>query len=431
LKRVLIISYYWPPAGGISVIRPLKLAKYIGQLGWEPVICTAENPHYPFIDENAINDIPEGLEIIKVPIIEPYEFYKRLTGQNQKSALADVIQNAPKRSFLHNLSVWVRGNFFIPDARCLWIKPVVNELIEYLKDNPVDAIITTGPPHSVNRIGYLLNKKINLPWLADFQDPWTQVDYYKHFKISKWAHRRHRKMENQIFENADLITIVSNSWKTDLEHIGANNVEVVPLGYDPTDFSENIKLDSKFTLTHLGLLGEDRNPTVLIEVIANLCKLDSNFSTYFRLQLVGKVNDRLKNLVKELDLSEHVRFIGQVNRDEALEIMQASQLLLLLLNKAENVGGRIPGKVFEYFGARRPVLSLGPTNTDIEKMLSEAGAGENIDYSDNSQLKIYLQNQLNRFLNEGINSTSNSVKKFTHKEVSATFAKHLETITKK
>mgnify|MGYP006136840235 CR=1 FL=1 len=431
MKRVLIISYYWPPAGGISVIRPLKLAKYIGQLGWEPVICTAENPHYPFIDENAINDIPEGLEIIKVPIIEPYEFYKRLTGQNQKSALADVIQNAPKRSFLHNLSVWVRGNFFIPDARCLWIKPVVNELIEYLKDNPVDAIITTGPPHSVNRIGYLLNKKINLPWLADFQDPWTQVDYYKHFKISKWAHRKHRKMENQIFENADLITIVSNSWKTDLEHIGANNVEVVPLGYDPTDFSENIKLDSKFTLTHLGLLGEDRNPTVLIEVIANLCKLDSNFSKYFRLQLVGKVNDRLKNLVKELDLSEHVRFIRQVNRDEALEIMQASQLLLLLLNKAENVGGRIPGKVFEYFGARRPVLSLGPTNTDIEKMLSEAGAGENIDYSDNSQLKIYLQNQLNRFLNEGINSTSNSVKKFTHKEVSATFAKHLETITKK
>ena len=431
MKRVLIISYYWPPAGGISVIRPLKLAKYIGQLGWEPVICTAENPHYPFIDENAINDIPEGLEIIKVPIIEPYEFYKRLTGQNQKSALADVIQNAPKRSFLHNLSVWVRGNFFIPDARCLWIKPVVNELIEYLKDNPVDAIITTGPPHSVNRIGYLLNKKINLPWLADFQDPWTQVDYYKHFKISKWAHRKHRKMENQIFENADLITIVSNSWKTDLEHIGANNVEVVPLGYDPIDFSENIKLDSKFTLTHLGLLGEDRNPTVLIEVIANLCKLDSNFSKYFRLQLVGKVNDRLKNLVKELDLSEHVRFIRQVNRDEALEIMQASQLLLLLLNKAENVGGRIPGKVFEYFGARRPVLSLGPTNTDIEKMLSEAGAGENIDYSDNSQLKIYLQNQLNRFLNEGINSTSNSVKKFTHKEVSATFAKHLETITKK
>jgi len=431
LKRVLIISYYWPPAGGISVIRPLKLAKYISEFGWDPIVCTAENPHFPFEDENAAKDIPKNLEVLKVPIVEPYEIYKKLTGQKQKSALADVIQNAPKRSFLHNLSVWIRGNFFIPDARCLWIKPVVNELTKYLKENPVDAIITTGPPHSVNRIGYLLNKKLQIPWLADFQDPWTQVDYYKHFKISKWAHRRHRKMENQIIDNADLITIVSNSWKTDLESIGASNVEVVPLGYDTTDFSENIKLNSNFTLTHLGLLGEDRNPTILIEVIAELCKHDENFSKYFRLQLVGKVNDRLKNLVNKLDLSEQVFFIGQVNRDEALEIMQASQLLLLLLNKAENVGGRIPGKVFEYFGSRRPVLSLGPNNTDIEKMLCESGGGVNIDYSDKIQLKSYLLNQLNWFLNEGINSTSNSVKKFTHKEVSATFAKHLETITKK
>ncbi|MEZ7924979.1 MAG: glycosyltransferase, partial [Flavobacteriales bacterium] len=234
MKRVLIISYYWPPAGGISVIRPLKLAKYISEFGWDPIVCTAENPHFPFEDENAAKDIPKNLEVLKVPIVEPYEIYKKLTGQKQKSALADVIQNAPKRSFLHNLSVWIRGNFFIPDARCLWIKPVVNELTKYLKENPVDAIITTGPPHSVNRIGYLLNKKLQIPWLADFQDPWTQVDYYKHFKICKWAHRRHRKMENQIFDNADLITIVSNSWKTDLESIGASNVEVVPLGYDTT-----------------------------------------------------------------------------------------------------------------------------------------------------------------------------------------------------
>lgn len=431
MKRVLIISYYWPPAGGISVIRPLKLAKYISEFGWEPIVCTAESPHFPFEDENAAKDIPAGIEVIKVPILEPYEIYKKLTGQKQKSALADVIQNAPKRSFLHNLSVWIRGNFFIPDARCLWIKPVVNKLTKYLIENPVDAILTTGPPHSVNRIGFLLKKKVNLPWLADFQDPWTQVDYYKHFKISKWAHRRHRKMENQIFDNADLITIVSNSWKIDLESIGARNVEVVPLGYDTTDFSENIKIDSNFTLTHLGLLGYDRNPTVLMEVIADLCKLDSNFSKYFRLQLVGKVNETLKDVVNKLGLLEQVSFVGQVNRLEALEIMQASQLLLLLLNKAGNVGGRIPGKVFEYFGARRPVLSLGPNNTDIENMLCESGAGVNIDYSDKIQLKSYLQNQFNSFLNERINSTSNSVKKYTHKEVSATFAKHLETITKK
>ena len=431
MKRVLIISYYWPPAGGISVIRPLKLAKYLGDFGWEPIVCTAQNPHYPFEDQKPVSDIPSGLEVIKVPIVEPYKIYKRLTGQKQKSALADVIQNAPKRSFLHNLSVWIRGNFFIPDARCLWIKPVVKELTAYLKDNPVDAIITTGPPHSVNRIGYLLKSKLNLPWLADFQDPWTQVDYYKHFKISSWAHNRHRKMENQIFDNADLITIVSPSWKTDLEFIGAKNVKVVPLGYDSSDFTEKLQLDAKLTLTHLGLLGEDRSPFELVRVIADLCSENNDFKNHFQLQLVGTVNKKIKAFISELGIEKQVLFIEQVDRLNAIEIMQSSQLLLLLLNKAENVAGRIPGKIFEYFGAGRPILSLGPDNTDVAEMLKETQSGESIPYTSNAQLKNFLIHYLSAFLNGGIMRTSNSLNKFTHKEVSATFVNHLETITKK
>ena len=328
MKRVLIISYYWPPAGGISIIRPVKLAKYLRKYGWEPVICTAKDPHYPFEDDKAVLDVPKDLEIIKVPIVEPYEIYKKLTGQKQRSALADVIQNAPKRSFFHKLSVWIRGNFFIPDARCLWINPVVKELSAYLKKQPVDAIITTGPPHSVNRIGYLLKKKLNLPWLADFQDPWTQVDYYRHFKISSRTHKRHRKMEGQVFDHADLITIVSESWKKDLRSIGAKNVEVVPLGFDPEDFNVETKLDEQFTLTHLGLLGKDRNPSTFIKVIKSICDENEDFASKFRLQLVGKVNEGLQKEIADLNLSEQVIYKGQVNRDEALQIMQSSQLLL-------------------------------------------------------------------------------------------------------
>ena len=197
------------------------------------------------------------------------------------------------------------------------------------------------------------------------------------------------------------------------------------------DFSNNIELDSKFTLTHLGLLGEDRNPLVLLEVISDLCKLDANFSNHFQLQLVGKVNHKLKAKSVDLGIAKQVRFVGQVNRDEALIIMQSSQLLLLLLNKAANVSGRIPGKVFEYLGARRPILSLGPVGTDIDLMLKESTAGVNIDYSDRNLLKEYLFNQFQFYSNSRIKPTSNSVKKFTHQEVSATFAKHLETISKK
>jgi len=430
LKRVLIISYYWPPAGGISIIRPVKLAKYLRNTGWEPVICTAKDPHYPFEDDKAVLDVPKGVEIIKVPIVEPYEIYKKLTGQKQKSALADVIQNTPKRSFFHKLSVWIRGNFFIPDARCLWINPVVKELSVYLKKHPVDAIITTGPPHSVNRIGYLLKKKLNLPWLADFQDPWTQVDYYQHFKISSRAHKRHRKMEKQVFDHADLITIVSDSWKTDLQSIGAKNVEVVPLGFDPEDFNVEMKLDEQFTLTHLGLLGQDRNPSTLIKVIKSICDENEDFASKFKLQLVGKVNEDLQKEIADLNLSEQVIYKGQVDRDEALQIMQSSQLLLLLLNKAANVSGRIPGKVFEYLGARRPILSLGPKGTDIETMLRESSAGEHIEYESETLLRSYILSTFDKYKTVGLDKMERSFEMYSHGVIASKFTYLLEQINK-
>ena len=430
MKRVLIISYYWPPAGGISIIRPVKLAKYLRNSGWEPVICTAKNPHYPFEDDKAFIDVPKNLEILKVPIVEPYEIYKKLTGQKQKSALADVIQHAPKRSFLHNLSVWVRGNFFIPDARCLWINPVVKELTAYLREHPVDAIITTGPPHSVNRIGYFLKKKLNLPWLADFQDPWTQVDYYRHFKISSLAHKRHRKMEDQVFKHADLITIVSDSWKTDLQSIGAKDVEVVPLGFDLEDFNIETNLDQQFTLTHLGLLGQDRNPSTLINVIKSICDENEDFASKFKLQLVGKVNEELKKQIADLNLSEQVVYKGQVNRDEALQIMQSSQLLLLLLNKAANVSGRIPGKVFEYLGTHRPILSLGPKGTDIETMLIESSAGENIEYESETLLRSYILATFEKYKTVGLVKKENYFEMYSHEVIAVKFAHLLEQIKK-
>lgn len=431
MKRVLIISYYWPPAGGISIIRPLKLAKYLRKSGWEPVICTAKNAHYPFEDEDGLRDIPKDLEIIKVPIVEPYEAYKKLTGQNEKSALADVIQNAPKRSFLHKLSVWIRGNFFIPDARCLWIKPALKELTAYLKTHPVDAIITTGPPHSVNRLGYLLKKKYHLPWLADFQDPWTQVDYYQHFKISSWAHKRHRKMESQVFNHADLITIVSKSWKTDLQSIGAKDVKVIPLGFDPEDFQTKVSTDESFTLTHLGLLGKDRNPNTLLKVISRICSENKVFASKFRLQLVGVVNEELKRQVLELNISRQVIYKNQVSRKESLRLMQSSQLLLLLLNNAKNVSGRIPGKVFEYFGAQRPILSIGPKGTDVENILIDSNVGENIGYDDAFQLKKFLLDRFELFCTSKIKFVDNHLYDYSHQQVSATFALHLENITEK
>lgn len=431
MKRVLIISYYWPPAGGISIIRPLKLIKYLKEYGWEPVLCTADNPHYPIEDDAALREVPEDLEIIKVPIREPYEIYKAITKQKNKSALADVIQNAPKNTWSHKFSVWARGNFFIPDARCLWIAPVVKKLKKYIASNNIDAIITTGPPHSVNRIGTLLKKECGLPWLADFQDPWTQVDYYKHFRISSWADARHKKMEQEVFAKADLVTIVSPSWKTDLESIGARNVEVIPLGYDPVDFNTIEKLDEKFSITHLGLLGEDRNPLVLVEVLKELCVELKDFEDNLEFKLVGKVNSVLKSKVEELGMRAQCKFVDQLTRPEAINLMQSAQILLLLLNKAENVAGRIPGKLFEYIGANRPILCLGPKGTDVERIVTDIEAGVSIDYKNKDELKSYLLVKYKQYLDGTLILESKAKEKYTHREVSAKFATYLDKITQK
>lgn len=431
MKKVLVISYYWPPAGGISIIRPLKLIKYLKEYGWEPVLCTADNPHYPIEDDAALREVPEDLEIIKVPIREPYEIYKTITKQKNKSALADVIQNAPKNTWSHKFSVWARGNFFIPDARCLWIAPVVKKLKKYIASNNIDAIITTGPPHSVNRIGTLLKKECGLPWLSDFQDPWTQVDYYKHFRISSWADARHKKMEQEVFAKADLVTIVSPSWKTDLESIGARNVEVIPLGYDPVDFNTIEKLDEKFSITHLGLLGEDRNPLVLVEVLKELCEELKGFKGNLEFKLVGKVNSVLKSKVEELGMIAQCKFVDQLARPEAINLMQSAQILLLLLNKAENVAGRIPGKLFEYIGANRPILCLGPKETDVERIVTDIEAGVSIDYKNKDELKSYLLLKYQQYLDGTLILESKAKEKYTHREVSAKFASYLEKITQK
>jgi glycosyltransferase involved in cell wall biosynthesis len=431
LKKVLVISYYWPPAGGISIIRPLKLIKYLKEYGWEPVLCTADNPHYPIEDDAALREVPRDLEIIKVPIREPYELYKAITKQKNKSALADVIQNAPKNTWSHKFSVWARGNFFIPDARCLWIAPVVKKLKKYIASNNIDAIITTGPPHSVNRIGTLLKKECGLPWLADFQDPWTQVDYYKHFRISSWADARHKRMEQEVFTKADLVTIVSPSWKRDLESIGARNVEVIPLGYDPVDFNTIEKLDEKFSITHLGLLGEDRNPLVLVEVLKELCVELKDFEDNLEFKLVGKVNSVLKSKVEELGMRAQCKFVDQLTRPEAINLMQSAQILLLLLNKAENVSGRIPGKLFEYIGANRPILCLGPKGTDVERIVTDIEAGVSIDYKNKDELKSYLLLKYQKYLDGTLILESKAKEKYTHREVSAKFATYLDKITQK
>ena len=389
-RKILIISYYWPPAGGISVLRSLKIVKYLRTFGWEPIVYAPSNAHYPYSDNGGFMDIPKNLKIIKQPILEPFQIFKWLTGRKKTDPLNAITQIADSKSgLLDQLGIYIRGNFFIPDARACWIKPSVKYLTSYLKNHPVDALFSDGPPHTNTYIASQLKKKLNIPWLMDFQDPWTQADYYKMMPIGKRASKRHASMEQECFENADKITIASPSWKTDLKNIGAENVDVLYYGYDEDDFVNLEKEESKthFNIVHIGLLGRDRSPEGLIESLESLSSKKK-----IRLILAGQVDQSVLANLLEKSIQVEVQELGTISRKKALQLALNANLLLLPLNQAENSKGRLPGKIYEYLRTYNPILALGPTDSDAHYILKQCSAGACYEYNDLASIKSYIQN---------------------------------------
>ncbi len=220
MKKVLIITYYWPPSGGAGVQRWLKFTKYLREYGWEPIIYTPENPESPNNDSSLEKDIPKNLTVLKTKIWEPYNFYKIFIGQkkDQKVNAAFLTESKKPKKF-EKIAVWIRGNFFIPDARKFWVKPSIQYLTTYLKDNPVDAVISTGPPHSMHLIAQGLKKKLNIPWMADFRDPWTNIDFYSKLMLTSFADHKHKRLELGVLNDADVVTCVGQTWLDELEDL--------------------------------------------------------------------------------------------------------------------------------------------------------------------------------------------------------------------
>lgn len=366
------------------MLRCLKIAKYLRQFGWEPVIYTAANAHYPSIDHTNERDVPPGATVLRHPIWEPYHIYKRLTGKPPDANVNNVFYvQDDKPGFMHHFSVWMRSNFFIPDARAAWIAPSVRFLRRYLREHPVHAIFSDGPPHTNTRIATLLKQYTGIPWLADFQDPWTQVDYFAMLRLTPWGRRRHERMEQEVFRWADRITIVSPSWARDLEAIGAQRVSVIPWGFDPDDYADLPVPDtSKFVLAHTGIMGHDRNAPALFQALRALCAAEPGFAQHLELRLVGQVDFSVQEAIRGAGLQDHLHLPGSVDRRQALQLAASSAVLLLLLNQQPNAMGRIPGKLFEYLALRRPILTLGPPQADAARIIEDAAAGHAFAYDD-------------------------------------------------
>ena len=412
MKRVLIITYYWPPSGGSGVQRWLKMSKYLPEFDWQPVIYTTENAEYPMIDPSLEKDVPADMEVIRRPIVEPYNFYKKFLGIKKEETvkMGFIEEKEKKKGWKENLSLWVRGNLFIPDARCLWVKPSVNYLKEYLKAHPVDAIISTGPPHSMHLIAMKLREDLGIPWIADFRDPWTEIDYYNDLHLTRWADRKHHRLEREVLYKADKVVTVAPDGARRLGRLGNRNVRTIYNGFDRNDDTQTpVSLPDKFTLTYLGVLSKIQNPNNLWQALAELIKEDSGFDKNLRINMIGQIDSTVVNTINLIGLAQHVTYSPCIPHDQVSAAHRSSTLLLLLLmpDNEPRAKGLVTGKLFEYMASGRPILCIGPEDGDAARILKETGAGQTVSFGDKNKTKEIIKNLYQRYLENDLEGNTN------------------------
>jgi glycosyltransferase involved in cell wall biosynthesis len=427
-RRVLIITYYWPPSGGAGVQRWLKFAKYLSDYGWELVIYTPENPEIPVRDASLLNDVNPKIKVLTTKVWEPYQYYKKLLRIDKNEGInSSFVSERKKPKRLESLAVWIRGNFFIPDARRFWIKPSIKYLSHYLRENPVDVIVSTGPPHSMHLIAQKLQQKLGIPWLADFRDPWTNIDFYHQLKLTRAADRRHHRLEKLVLTTADQVVVISEGMKKDFARMVDRSYQVITNGYDSDDLPTEIpKPDHKFSIAHMGTLAKSRNPDKLWEVLSELVQKYETFAGALEIKLIGKVDYYVKESLQRHGLESFVVIEPYLNHNQVALQQQRTQILLLLINNTPNARMILTGKLFEYMAAGRPILCIGPTDGDAAKILQETGCGDTFDFDDHTHLKKHVLTLFDRYIKNENHCLSGDISKYSRRELTARLDKILQ-----
>ncbi|MFK7781615.1 glycosyltransferase family 4 protein [Psychroserpens sp.] len=420
-KKILIITYYWPPAGGPGVQRWLKFVKYLPEFDVEPIVYCPENPNYPIIDESLISEVSDAMTIIKQPISEPYRFANILSKRNAKQISSGVIPKQKKQTFIQKLLLYVRGNFFIPDARKNWVKPSVSFLSNYILKQKIDTIITTGPPHSLHLIGLQLKQKHNIKWLADFRDLWTTIGYHKKLKLSNSSAEKHKMLETEVLQSADQIIVTSANTKKEFTSKTNQPISVITNGYDNHKIKRP-KKDALFTMAHIGSLLSERNPIQLWEALGELINENELFSEEFRLQLIGVVSDDVIKALQQFGLSNHVNTLGYVSHKEAIEAQMSSQLLLLIEIDSEDTKVIIPGKLFEYMVSGTPIIALGPEDSDVETILKSTNTGRYFYYNQKQAIKSQILSYFEAYKSDVLTVNALGLKQYSRKELTKSLA---------
>jgi len=421
-KKLLIITYYWPPAGGPGVQRWLKFVKYLPDFDIQPIVYVPENPTYPIIDNQLVEEVSDKAIILKNKIFEPYQLAGFFSKNKTKKISSGIIPNKKKQSILERFLLWIRGNVFIPDARFLWIKPSVKYLKKYIQENDIDTIVTSGPPHSLHLIGLKLKEDLNVKWFADFRDPWTTIGYHKELKLSSYASKIHKELESKVLNAADTIIVTSKTTKTEFEALTSKPIEVITNGYDIEKVDKK-PLDSKFSLAHIGSFLSERNPEILWQCLSELIAEIPSFKNDLELKLIGAVSQEVLKTISKYDLDSYLNNLGYVSHKEAVSHQRTSQILLLIEINSENTKSILPGKLFEYMVSERPIIAIGPKDSDFAEIIQSTNTGVFFTYDEKEALKTLIASHYNLFLQQNLKVFPVGLQHYSRKNLTQNLAK--------
>ena len=424
-KKVLILTYYWPPAGGSGVQRWLYFAKLLKDLGWTPYVVTVDERHasYPVLD-HSLEVETNGIRVFKTKTRELLKSYSLLTTGSRKKGIPQG--EVRKTGWLSKFAAFVRGNFFIPDARKGWNPYAAIKAMEIIKNEGITTVITTGPPHSTHLIGMLFKAGLQVNWLADFRDPWTDIFYNQQLYRTPWAKKTDRKLEKQVLQNADAIltTVAGALHKKLMEKAPRQKFYALPNGYDADLMKSIPRTQTKFFhIIYTGLLTHNQDYSVVIKAIQLLTI--SNPKQKIQLSLAGQIAEDILEQIQETLPNVQVKPLGYLSHKEAIALMKSGDLLLNFIFKGA-ASQMISGKLLEYMATGVPILSLGDPNSEAGQLLAKGSHSKMFTADDHDEITDFIK-QI-RIQKGQVNNTFPQLEDWSRQAITKELVNVLETL---
>ncbi|MBN1949721.1 MAG: glycosyltransferase [Bacteroidales bacterium] len=419
-KKVLIITYYWPPAGGPGVQRWLKFARYLPDFNVEPFILTVDEKKasYAFYDPSLEDEVRKDLTVFRTSTREFYTFYLKFTGRRQIPFSGFVQESGI--SFKEKVIRFLRTHLFIPDPRLGWNRFAYKKAREVLRQENITQIITTGPPHSSHLIGLKLKKKLpHVNWIADFRDPWTHIFFFDQLNHSPYSRLRHKKLEHRVIDKSDKVIVVGHSMKSgflkDYPELVPDKIVIIPNGFDDNDFIPGDSItESDFVITYTGTLAANYP----LEALTNAIKtINKEHKGVVKLRIIGEINFDIQEEVIQQIGQESVEFVPRLAHAKAIEYLFRSSMQLIIIPEAIGNESILTGKIFEYLASGKPILGIGPEDGDASQVLKETGAGKMFEYSKKEEIESYILKVYNELRDHNIFYNREIIEKYSRKKI--------------